>query len=133
MGAPWAPSYACLHLGMWEELEVYKLRSFDRFVRLCIRYIDDILVVWKGTETELEEFINELNGNTHDIRLTFGFDLVLIPFIDLRIMKKDGVLVTFTFRKPTAPKTLLLADSFHPRSLVKGNPMGQFLRIRSMV
>lgn len=100
------------------------IRCFKRFVRTWICYIDDVLLVWKGTETDPHKFICKLNGNTCNIKLTYGFDPVSIPFLDLRITKKDGLLVTSTFRKPTAANTILRADSFHPRSLVKGSPMG---------
>lgn len=59
-------------------------------------------MVWKGTETE---FMDELNDNDRNIRLAFGFDLVSIPFLDLRIAKKDGILVTSTFHKPMVANT----------------------------
>lgn len=39
-------------------------------------------------------------------------------------------MLTKTYRKATAANTLLLADSHHPRPLVKGIPVGQFLRMR---
>lgn len=32
MGAPWVPSYAYLHLRMWEKLEVYRSNAFDDLV-----------------------------------------------------------------------------------------------------
>lgn len=92
--------------------------------------VDRLLIYsWKGTKTDLSEFICELSENTRNIRLTYGFNLVLIPFLDLRVTKKHDLLDTSTFHKPTAVNTLLRADSFHPRSLVKGIPMAQFLHI----
>lgn len=80
---------------------------------MWICYIDDILVVWKGTESDIYEFIHELNDNTCNIRLMYGFDQVSIPFLDLRITKKSGSLVTSTFRKSTVANTLLGADRYH--------------------
>lgn len=57
MGAPWAPSYACLHLGMWEEQDVYTSSMYLGHVRLWLRYIDDVLVIWNGTSEDLNKFI----------------------------------------------------------------------------
>ncbi|CAI9540260.1 unnamed protein product, partial [Staurois parvus] len=43
---------------------------------------------------------------------------------------EDKRLLTKTFRKPTAANTLLEARSYHPRSLISGIPVGQFLICR---
>lgn len=41
MGAPWAPTYACLHLILWEKEVVYR----SPFYMLWLRYIDDVLML----------------------------------------------------------------------------------------
>lgn len=48
MGAPWAPSYACLHLGLWKLETVYRSPLYLSVVLTWLRYIDNILVVWRG-------------------------------------------------------------------------------------
>lgn len=45
MGAPWAPSYACLHLGLWEEEVIYKMTMYLSHCCLWLRYIHDVLMV----------------------------------------------------------------------------------------
>lgn len=50
MGASCAPSYACLHLGWWEKEEVYKHPAFQEHVACWVLFIDDVLVVWRGTK-----------------------------------------------------------------------------------
>lgn len=62
--------------------------------------------------------------------MTFSSDSVSLPFLDLTIQIKNGQISTKTFRKDTAANTLLLATSHHPRSLIHGIPVGQFLRTR---
>lgn len=47
MGAAWAPAYACLHLGLWED--VYTSPMYHRYVLTWWRYIDVILILWRGT------------------------------------------------------------------------------------
>lgn len=50
MGAPWAPLYACLHLGLWEQEMVYQMSMYLGGVLTWLRYIDDIFMVWLGDE-----------------------------------------------------------------------------------
>lgn len=63
MGAAWAPEYACLHLGLWEEEEVFNSLMYRDHVHTWLRYIDDVLMVWKGTLEDLHMFIDQLNQN----------------------------------------------------------------------
>lgn len=130
MGAPWAPAYACLHLGWWEEEKVYASSMYLGHACCWLRYIDDVLMVWAGTSDELEVFMAELENNTRNIHLTYTADPHQLSFLDLSIRLEGGRLITSTFRKETAANTLLQADSHHPKSLIRGIPVGQFMRIR---
>lgn len=129
IGAPWAPAYACLHLGRWEQSEVYVSSLYLRHVQLWIRYIDDVLLIWGWTKEELHQFISELNVNAKNIKLTFTFHTETLSFLYLSISIVNCRLETRTFRKPTAANTLLLASSHHPPSLVREIPIGHFLCI----
>lgn len=51
MGAPWAPSYACLHLGLWEDEVVYASSMYLSHCRLWLRYMDDVIMIWGGGDT----------------------------------------------------------------------------------
>lgn len=94
-----------------------------------LRYIDVVLMVWAGTQPELEEFMVELGNNTRNIHLTYVVDPCQISFLDLSIRLEGGSLVTSAFRKETAANTLLQADSHHPKSLIRGILVGQFLKL----
>lgn len=74
MGTPWAPAYACVHLGWWEEETVYALTLYCGHAHIWLQYIDDVLMVWTGTRQELSEFMDELGQNTPNIRLTYVAD-----------------------------------------------------------
>lgn len=63
MGAACAPSYACLHLGWWEREVVYVLPVFEKYVALWVRYIDDVLVVLRGSSEQFGKFILNLIQN----------------------------------------------------------------------
>lgn len=99
---------------------------------LCfwLRYIDDTLMLWEGTQDGLSQFLDELNQNSRNIRLTFVADTQEISFLDLLIHLEKGNPSTQTFRKSMEANTLLQADSHYPKSLIRGIPVGQFQRIR---
>lgn len=92
--------------------------------------LDDVLMLWDGTGKELGWFMDELNQNTRNICLTFVVDPREISFLDLFIRLEGGKLGTQTFRKKMAANKLLYTSSHHPRPLVRGILVGQFLRIR---
>lgn len=69
--------------------------------------------------------MDELGQNTQNIHFTYVIDPHEISFLDLSIRLEKGKLLT-----KTAANTLLSADSHHPRPLIQGIPVGQFLRIR---
>lgn len=74
IGVPWALSYACLHLGLWEEEIVYALSLYLSRSVLWLRYIDDVLMIWGGgSQQELIQFIDKLNENNRNIKLTFSY------------------------------------------------------------
>lgn len=130
MGAVWASANACLHLGLWKEEDVYPSSMYRDHVQTWLWYIDNVLVIWKGILHDLHEFMKELNVNQRNIWLTYNFDQVTLPFLDLQITLENGLLHTCTFRKETAVNTLLRATSHHPHWLKNGIPVGQFLRIK---
>lgn len=70
MVALWAPVYACLHLGWWEESSVYCSLMYLCHVCFWLKYIDNVLVIWDGTADEL----HDLNIKDRNIRLTYTWD-----------------------------------------------------------
>lgn len=42
MGAAWAPTCVCLHLGLWEEEDVFTSPMYADHVHTWLRYIDDV-------------------------------------------------------------------------------------------
>lgn len=81
-------------------------------------------------DAELALFLEELNCKDRNIHLTFSFHANTLPFMDLQVSLNKSRLETKTFRKETVASTLLQAGSHHLPSLIKGIPVGQFLRIR---
>lgn len=130
MGACFAPNYANLFLGLWEKECVYNNVYSDK-IKYYGRYIDDICLIWTGSEDELSMFHDLLNNNDRNVKLSMEHSKTTINFLDLTISKGlDGRLHTTVFRKITDRNTMLRADSFHPVWLKNNIPFGQFQRLR---
>ncbi|CAJ0958401.1 unnamed protein product [Ranitomeya imitator] len=83
-----------------------------------------------GSLDGLNRFMNTLNNNNINVKLTFHTGRSL-DFLDLKItVTQEGCISTDVFRKPTATNALLQADSSHLKSTIRGIPIGQFLRLR---
>lgn len=133
MGASFAPEYACLFLGLWEEEFIHNPQKnvfFDNIKFYC-RYIDDIYLHFSGNETELQSFHEFLNSTKENIRLNMEYSKTKIDFLDLTIYKGDeDSLHTTLFCKQTDRNSLLHYHSFHPPHQKKNIPYGQFQRVR---
>ncbi|CAJ0929127.1 unnamed protein product [Ranitomeya imitator] len=131
MGASCAPSYANLFLGAWErEVFVSEPVPHSSQVSGWMRYIDDIWFIWEGTVGDLTAFMNLLNDNKVNVKLTFKFGRK-VEFLDLCVSTDtNGNLYTNLYRKPTATNAFLHATSSHPQATIRGIPVGQFLRAK---
>ena len=59
MGTICAPSYANIFMEHFEKTHIYPL--IENKTKLYLRYIDDIIMIWTGSENELFNFLNDLN------------------------------------------------------------------------
>lgn len=78
MGASSAPSYADLFLGLWES-DIFltcPVRHHEK-VLLWIRYIDDVLLI----------FVEVLNINSKNIKLTLNYSQEKVEFLDVILFK----------------------------------------------
>ncbi|KAJ1172432.1 hypothetical protein NDU88_004279 [Pleurodeles waltl] len=131
MGSTFAPSLACLYVDHFEkEMVLTEENPYVNHIRLWKRYIDDILIIWRGTKEEATTFITWLNTLNPFLRFTATLGDPAVSFLDLLITERNGSLTTEVYYKPTDCNTLLQFQSFHPRSLRENLPVGQFLRLR---
>ena len=118
MGTRVAPTYANVFMGKLEQLMLQRCPAHLRqFLHTWKRFIDDILVIWTGSEDQFKEFFNFLN----DFHPTMKFDEPQhhtesnsCEFLDLKISITNGKIVTDLFRKSTSKPTALLPSSAHP-------------------
>jgi hypothetical protein len=83
-GSPLAPSVANLFM---HSLEIDVIRKWDSLILLYRRYIDDLFILFKGSEQDLNKFIEDMNNLHNNIRLTWKVDQNQAEFLDLVIFK----------------------------------------------
>lgn len=130
MGECFTPNYGNLFMGFWEEKFAYSsLNVYRGKIIWWGRYIDDVLLLWSGAETELLQFHSYLNSTDQDFNLKLSLDYSRseIHFLDLKISKDEhGDLHISIFRKPTDLNTKLRADRFQPPWMIKIYPVVTF-------
>lgn len=132
MGTFFAPSFAGLYLGLWEEQVASNILAFNTHVVLWARYIDDIFCLWRGMEQEAVAFVDELNDNQYNLKFTSTMHKEALEFLDVNVTvnRKEKKLESSLFRKSTAGNSLLYATSCHPKNLIHSIPYGELLRAR---
>lgn len=127
MGAKFAPGFANLFMGLWEEHFIYSDRPKELLV--WRRYIDDIIIVWKGARCDLEKFLVTINCHW-GVVLTTKISDTSIEFLDLEITKETDRFSTKTFFKKTDRNGYFPTDSCHHPTWIRNVPTGQFGRVR---
>ena len=130
MGTRMAPNYANLFMG---ELEQELLDTYPKKPLVWYRYIDDIFFVWTHGREELDKFLKFCNNNRHGMVFETSEDSVSteqIPFLDVLVILKNGVLHTDLYTKPTDKFQYLNFKSAHPYHQKSNLPYALALRIR---
>ena len=95
MGIVYLPCYANMFMTQFEEKHIYP--HIKVMALLCLRYLDDILIIWKSTKEQLITLLTNLIKN---IKL-LNFN-TKIPFLDTKVCKdKENNLQTTLYRKRT--------------------------------
>ncbi|CAH2284021.1 Hypothetical predicted protein, partial [Pelobates cultripes] len=94
------------------------------------RFIDDILIVWKGGWDEVEDFMAHINDNQWGLSFTYKKHKSTIEFLDLTLIGTISSIVTKTFQKSVDVNGYLHAMSGHHPTWIQNIPLGQFTRIR---
>ena len=119
MGVTYAPSYANLFLGVWEDKFIRSpVNPYRDKIKWFGRYIDDLIFFMQCEEHEVLDFHKYLNNTNKSLKLSLEYSKRDISFLDLRIMKTDdGDLHTTIYRKVTDRNTMLRVIVSIPRPL----------------
>ena len=126
MGTRMAPSYANLFMAF---LEHKLLQSWPRKPLVWLRYIDDIFIIWTHGIDDLQKFISHANTFHQYIKFTSSISSDQIPFLDVLIKLKDGILHTDLYTKPTDTFNYLHWSSCHPYHTKRSIPYSLAFRL----
>lgn len=113
MGSALAPVLSEVFL-QYIENNIFKQDFKD--LQLYMRYVDDCLIIWNGTEDKLRSFLNTFNQQDPDIKFTIELENNhSLPFLDVLITKRETRFDLSVYRKPTHSDRYLRYDSYnHP-------------------
>ena len=131
MGTPMAPAVANLFMG-WLERKILENSPVTLTQNQWKRFIDDIFVLWLGSQEDLQTFSRHLNTLHPTIKFTAASSRTEIPFLDILIKVRNGLLHTDLHTKPTDTHNYLHYLSAHPRHCKDNIPFSQFLRVRRL-
>ena len=118
MGTRVAPTYANVFMGKLEKEMLSKCpEHLKKFIHTWRRFIDDILVIWTGSDETFNEFFNFLNSFHPTIKFDepqHDAEENSCQFLDLKISIKNGRIHTDLYRKETSKPNALLPSSAHP-------------------
>ena len=132
MGTIVAPTYANLFMAkfdiMLKNLAMKRMKNLCHFYK---RFIDDIFMIWAGTEEEFLEFMIEINKLHPTIKFTCEYNIRerSTTFLDTRVTITDKGISTDLYKKPTDRVMYLLPDSCHPSHVFKSIPYSLALRL----
>ena len=82
------------------------------------RYIDDIFIIYQGTEDDLKCFLEDFRLGNLEISWTWSQNK--IPFLDVEIILENSRLVTRLYKKNLNKHMYIPFSSAHPLSVKKG-------------
>jgi hypothetical protein len=132
MGFPFSPSCANIYLVPFDQA-----LCNDFYIKPLLygRFLDDVNMVWTGTEAQLDEFTVFANAIIPDIKITFTVERYCISFLDTVLYKYTAPdlttrILTKVFFKSTDTHQLLHTSSNHPNPTFRSVLRSQFIRFK---
>ena len=128
MGTRAAVVFANLFMGKIDKLIKSVANGLIFFYK---RYIDDILIIWTGTEDSFLEFMAAINALHPTIKFTYTYDIKnkSTTFLDTTVFIKGNKIYTDLYRKETDRVQYLLPSSCHPSHIFNNIPFSLALRL----
>ena len=129
IGTICVPAYANIFMASFKLKYIYPYIK-DK-TKMSSRFIDDLFMIWTGSEQELLDFMSDLNKNHCSIKFEFKYSQTKIKFLDVLVYKGHNIMLqTRIYRKQTDRQNYLDARSEHPKSLKDSIPYSLALRIK---
>ncbi|CAH2295500.1 Hypothetical predicted protein [Pelobates cultripes] len=121
-----APMYANAYMHIFEREHI--LHPYRERIVQYVRFIDDILILWKGSIAEAEQFVKNVNCLPSPVKITANISDTMVQYLDLEILIKDNKIEYQLYSKPTDRNTILHFESAHPEHSKKSLPYTQFCK-----
>jgi peptide-methionine (R)-S-oxide reductase len=107
------------------------IASDPTLIKFFKRFIDDIFLLWTGTEEQFLTCMTKINSLHPTIKFTHNYNLEekSTVFLDTKVSIKNGKLTTDLYRKETDKVQYLLPNSNHPSHIFKNIPFSLALRL----
>ena len=129
MGTPMAPSIANLFMG-WLEKNMLSQSPVYIDEKVWKRFIDDIFLLWTGTEADLDRFLKYINTFHPTIKFTYTISNIQNHYLDIVVKIVNNFLQTDLYTKSTDAHNYLHNTSCHPKHCLRNIPYSQMLRIK---
>ena len=99
--------------------------------KMLLSFIDNLLMIWSGSEQELLDFMSDLNKKHPSIKFELNFSQTKIEFLDVLVYKDQNNMLQVTMcRKQTGRQNYFDARSEHQKLLKGSIPYSQALGIK---
>ena len=117
-------------MGWFEEKFIFLLLT--NLSDFYLRFIDDIFLIWNGTKTEFDSFLNKINEFHRSIKFEYDMSKIEINFLDTTVFKVDNKLRTKLYVKPTDRQSFLHSKSEHRNFTKKSIAYSHALRFNKI-
>ena len=129
MGSKSSCRYADVFMDDFETKFIYP-RIRNKYLAYY-RFVDDIFMIWTGTEAELLSFFKEINTVHNSIKFDCNYPKEKVNPLDTTLFRNEqNALSTKLYAKPTDRPGYIHSKSYHPNSQIKNIPYGQALRAK---
>ncbi|XP_068120861.1 vomeronasal type-2 receptor 26-like [Hyperolius riggenbachi] len=130
MGTNYAPSYANLTMGLFEERLLGHNNPFTSNIIMYRRFIDDLIFIWDGDEDSIKSFCKYLKSNDWGLAFISNYSSSQIEYLDLTLYHDGPTIKSKNFFKSVDANSYIHYKSSHHKPWKKNIPYGQLLRIR---
>lgn len=112
MGAPTSPLLADIFMHKYDNM-IVSLEKWNRKILKYVRFVDDVYLIWTGSNRELDQFLKDINKLKKN--LTFKLELgdKELNFLDLKTRILDQKIVFEIYRKDSYTDAIIPQNSNH--------------------
>ena len=112
MGSPLSPLMSEIFMSKFDQL-ICENEKWTKSIFFYRRYVDDIFLIWRGTDRELSKFVNQINKLEKNLRFKVERGGDRLDFMDLTLIITDNKIKIKVYRKKTYTDSIIPYNSHH--------------------